>query len=55
MSQVIFTLVTLCTLPVSFVPMAARPPALSVLFAFMQKPGWFMPHYDFENGANYEA
>jgi len=39
MSKVIVTLVTLCALPVSILPMAARPADLSVLFAFMHKSG----------------
>ena len=38
MSKVMFTLVTLCALPVSFLPMAARPANLSVLFAVMHNP-----------------
>ena len=57
MSQVIFTLVTLDALPVSFPPIAAPPANLSVLSAFMHKPRCdrFIPHYDSGNGANHEA
>ena len=57
MSRVIFTLVTLGALRVSFSPIAAPPANLSVLSAFMHKPGCdrFIPHYDSGNGANYEA
>jgi hypothetical protein len=57
MSKVIFTFVTLGALPVSFPPIAARPANLSVLSAFMHKPGCdrFIPHYDSGNDANYDA
>ena len=57
MSKVIFTLVRLGALPVSFPLMAARPADLSVLSAFKHKPECdrFIRHYESENGADCEA
>jgi hypothetical protein len=57
MSKITFGLLTFCAVSVLFLPAAAQPADLTVLFAFLLKPSCdrLIPNYESENGANYAA